>query len=120
MKGGQEKLSLDKGGEENKVNDGFMQVKSRKQGRNSGGQKTKKEVVNRAPACSNPFQILEKEGDEGSSQRKEKEETNLITIESIKINLIETMEEDEVEDMDLGKLDLDAIEKECEKAGKGM
>ena len=29
------------------------------------------------------------------------------------------MEEDEVEEMELGDLDLDAIEKECEKEGKG-
>ena len=29
------------------------------------------------------------------------------------------MEEDGVEDMELGELDIDEIEKECEKRGKG-
>ena len=29
------------------------------------------------------------------------------------------MEEDDVKEMELGELDLDALEKECEKAGKG-
>ena len=33
---------------------------------------------------------------------------------------IETMEEDEAEDMELAKLDLDKIEKECDKKGRGM
>ena len=32
---------------------------------------------------------------------------------------MEGMEEDEGEDMDLGKLDLDAIEEECRKKGQG-
>ena len=32
---------------------------------------------------------------------------------------IEAMEEDGAEDMELGELDLDDIEKECEKKGKG-
>ena len=38
---------------------------------------------------------------------------------SIEINREKEMDEDDVEDMELGELDLDAIEKECEKAGKG-
>ena len=32
---------------------------------------------------------------------------------------MEGMEEDEGEDMDLGELDLDAIEEECRKKGQG-
>ena len=32
---------------------------------------------------------------------------------------MEAMEEDGAEDMELGELDLDVIEKECEKKGKG-
>ena len=33
---------------------------------------------------------------------------------------IEAIEEDEAEDMELGKLDLDKIEKESDKKGRGM
>ena len=40
--------------------------------------------------------------------------------EKIKDNSMQdSMVEDEVEEMELGDLDLDAIEKECDKAGKG-
>ena len=35
------------------------------------------------------------------------------------ISMKDIMEEDEAEEMELGDLDLDVIEKECEKAGKG-
>ena len=53
-------------------------------------------------------------------QNKEKEgETRLITIGSHEISQVEAMEEDWVEDMELRELDLDAIERECEKACEG-
>ena len=58
-------------------------------------------MINRAPKCTNPFQILKNEGDEGIDQSKEIEQSQLITIGSIEINQIEIMEEDEVEDMDM-------------------
>ena len=57
----------------------------------------------------------------------EKEDWNnnqVIEIEEVReetkdSSMQDIMEEDEAEEMELGDLDLDAIEKECEKEGKG-
>ena len=52
---------------------------------------------------------------EKSHAVKTRETTNGEELNS----LTDSIEEFEVEEMELGELDLDAIEKECEKAGKG-
>ena len=43
----------------------------------------------------------------------------MITFGSHEISREEVMEEDEVKDMELRELDLDAIERECAKEGEG-
>ena len=51
---------------------------------------------------------IPKEGERGEVLKEKEQEEQ-----------IEAMEEDEAGDMELGELDLDKIEKECEKKGKG-
>ena len=77
------------------------------------------------PSSNNPFDFLgkrrreegtsEDKGDQGKLIEKikemEKEEEHQTTMEGT--------EENEAEEMDLGELDLDAIEAECRKKGNG-
>ena len=72
---------------------------------------------------NNPFQVLEQEG-VGMGEKEEWNNTQVIQIEEVReetkdSSMQDIMEEDEAEEMELGDLDLDVIEKECDKACKG-
>ena len=66
---------------------------------------------------ANPFQILEEEGEGGTKGEKERQnetqeaETKEDGDENKEVGMPDIMEDDEAEDMELGDLDLDALEK---------
>ena len=66
-KGNQEKGALDQEGE-TQANEEFTQVKSRRRGRNNGGQKSRKKMAEKPSTTSNSFHILEEEGEEKSRE----------------------------------------------------
>ena len=73
---------------------------------------------------SNPFHVLEEEGEdkskeEGDPTSAQETEMKGSEDENNTDNKLVIMEEDEVEDMELGDLDLDALEEECKNVGKG-
>ena len=80
-----------------------------------------KEGFGKPMSSSNPFQVLEEvveeqmheEGDTTKAQETEMKEAAEVSNSGIRLD---TMEEDEAKDMDLGDLDLDALEVECRKA----
>ena len=103
----------------------FTQVKNKRRGKGGGSTKTRKGQVGKDPRSVNPFEALEeKGGDGGTAEGKEDQEklseqiTEMEKEEELQVP-IEGMEENEVEEMGLGELDLDAIEAECGKKGKG-
>ena len=76
---------------------------------------------------NNPFKILEvreyEEEERGSkaeaSELPKEGEKDEVEKEKEPEEQLEAMEKDGAEDMELGELDLDEIEKECENKGKG-
>ena len=86
-----------------------------------GGQKQRKDEVGLSGGSSNPFQIL---GDITEVQPQEGEiggrsmESEMVDADKSEASSI-SMEAEEAEDMDLGELDLDALEAECRKDGSG-
>ena len=47
---------------EKQTSEGFTQVKSRRRGKNSGGQRSQKDLSKKSMESNNPFQVLEQEG----------------------------------------------------------
>ena len=124
-KGSREKPTSKHEGDNKQDNEGFKQVKSRTKVKNSGGPKPHKETPGKAPTSSNPFQVLGKNdlgkeqiGEDvmAKSQEDKMEEITSGTGMNIQTDV---MEKDEAKEMELGELDMDVFEKECEKAGKG-
>ena len=72
-KGPQEKAAPEWEGEK-QANEGFTQVKSRRRGKNSGGQRNRKESTEKYLESNNPFQILEREG-EGMEEKEGRNNT---------------------------------------------
>ena len=105
--------------------EGFTQVKNRRRSKGGGPSKTRKDPMVIDPSSNNPFDILgkkeceggisEDKGDQGKLTEKikgmEKEEEHQTPMEGTK--------EDEVEEMELGELDLDVIKAEHGKKGNG-
>ena len=104
--------------------EGFTQVKSRRRSRGSSEQKQCMDEVGKLGGSSNPFQIL---GERAEVQPQEGEvvgrtlETEMMGMEDANKSEARpvSMEAKEAEDMDLGELDLDALEAKCRKDGSG-
>ena len=81
-------------------------------------------MAGKPSTTSNSFHILEEEGEEKSREMEgptKAQETKIKGSEEENNigNMLVIMEEDEAEDMELGDLDLDALEEECRNVGKG-
>ena len=88
------------------------------------GQKLHKEMVGKPTISSNPFHVLEEEGEDKSKEEGGPTNTQETEMKGSKdekntSNRLVIMEEDEAEDMDLGDIDLDTVEAECRKASLG-
>ena len=108
---------------EKQTSEGFTQVKSRRRGKNSGGQHNRKDLSEKSMESNNPFQVLEQEG-VGMGEKEERNNTQVIQTEEVREEtkdsiMQDIMEEDEAEEMELGDLDMDVIEEEYEKVGNG-
>ena len=102
--------------------DGFTQVKSRKRNRAHGQANPKKDVPQKEIRSKNAFETLEGMEEEGMPQEKERVDRPTETPsvrEEAEAQQMEIVEDDADEEMELGELDLDAIEEECGKKGKG-
>ena len=83
-----------------------------------------KEMAGKPSVSSNPFHVLGEEGEDKSKEDGGPTNTQEMEMkgsedENNTGNMPIIMEEDEAEDMELGDLDLDALEEECRNAGKG-
>ena len=105
--------------------EGFSPVKSKRKGRGGVQAKYRKGQVGKDPRSVNPFEALEeKDGAEGIVKGKEvqKQPPDQLSEMSKEEELcvpMEGLEENEVDNMELGELDLDAIKAECGNKGKG-
>ena len=102
--------------------DGFTQVKNRKRSRASGTSKDKKDTETRETQSRNAFEVLGDTAKDGTPNEKEEvvQPTKDINApDGMETQQMEIVEEAEDEEMELGELDLDAIEAECGKKGKG-
>lgn len=102
-------------------------MRSKKKNRSGEQQKKGKEKVSKGLASKKPFQILEEVGEDEKVGGKEKNPTKspdveqelVIPLVTPPVDQVVIMEEDGDEEMELGELDLNEIEKECEKKEKG-
>ena len=100
-------------------------MKNMRQGKGGGPSKTRKGPTGKEPSSTNPFDILGEEGGEGVTfgvKGDHEQLTRKIKKMEKKEELqtsMEGMEEDVVEEIELGELGLDAIEAEFRKKGKG-
>jgi len=107
--------------------EGFTQVRNKRKSKGSDQQKKGKEKGKNVVVSKNPFQPLVKEKGpviEGAVEGKN--DSTAGKGKELVIPIVTPMEEPESsmavdgdEEMDLGELDLDELEKECEKKGKG-
>ena len=97
-------------------------MKSHKRNRATGQSKAKKDTPMREFRSRNDFETLGGLDEEGTLKEKESDTQPTkapILTEVIESQQMEIVEEADDEEMELGELDLDAIEEECGKKGKG-
>ena len=102
--------------------DGFTQVKNRRTNRALGHSKAKRDASAQESRSRNAFETLEGLEEEGSPKGKECDAQPTKApnpLEGVEAQQMEIVEEADDEEMELGELDLDAIEEECGKKGKG-
>ena len=111
--------TLNKAAEE----DGFTQVKNRRRDKGGGKNSARMELMPKENRQGNSFEALGSlnEGEEipATSMVEDQQEGPSKAPVEEEAQQMEGTEEDEGEDMDLGELDLDAIEEECRKKGQG-